>query len=829
MLNIGKLRRGGENYYLNSVARGVEDYYLGSGEAPGYWLACGAKDLGLEGEVGDEALRMVLKGVDPRSGTHLVEPRRERVPGFDLTFLAPKSVALLHELDSGEVANEVVNAHDAAVREALAYMERQASGARRGKGGRRSIASKGFIAAAFRHRTSRAGDPLLHTHTLVANVIQGEDGRWGALDAKHLYRHAKTAGYLYQAQLRTELTRRLGVEWEPVRKGAADIRGIPRESIEAFSKRRSEVNAVLAESRTAGGREREVAALITRQAKDYSVSPQRLLPEWRAKAEEIGLTPDVLQGTLSRVAEAETGFDLVREIECELAAPCGLTSHESSFTRRDVLQAFCARLPSGADIGHIETLADSFLTSDNVISLGREEASLRDPRYTTREMLGVERALLAGVDARRFDGVAKAHHQALNNALARRPSLYEDQREMVRSLTTSGLGVEVVIGKAGAGKTYALDAAREAWEASGHHIVGCTLAARAARELEAGSGIRSFTIESVLRDLDDSRRPGLPIRSVVVVDEAGMVGTRDLKRLLDHAEAADAKVVLVGDDRQLPAIDAGGAFGALKDRLPSTLLSEVRRQPFGWEREALDLIREGRAVEAIDAYLLHDRVVMTGSSVETREQLVADWWQTLDDPEPAVMIAAHRSDVADLNARARALMTAAGLLGEDELEVGGVAFAMGDRVMTLQNSRLLGVNNGDRGTVDSIDPSERRITVRLDDGRSVSLPRGYLTSGHLTHAYAMTGHKTQAMTTNKAFVLGDETLYREWAYVAMSRGRNDNRLYVAASADLEREEVGGEIEAVDDPLAEVVDALGRSRAKELALDGFEERELSLEL
>lgn len=843
MLNIGKLRRGGENYYLNSVGRGVEDYYLGSGEAPGYWLASGAADLGLEGEVGDEALRMVLKGATPNSGRQLVEPRRaERVPGFDLTFLAPKSVALLHELGPKEASNEVVNAHDAAVAAALGYLEAQASGARRGKGGRSSIASKGFIGAAFRHRTSRAGDPLLHTHVLVANLIQGEDGKWGALDAKHLYRHAKTAGYLYQAHLRDELTRRLGVEWSPVRKGAADIEGISRESIDAFSKRRTEVEAVLGERVHGTRREREVAALTTRQAKDYSVSPQRLLPEWRAKAEEVGLTADALEASLGRSRAQDIEAARVREIERELVAPTGLTAQESSFTRREVLQGFCARLPAGAHVTEVETLADSFLASDQVLGLseralgptsvdservlaGRITSSTTEARYTTNEMLAVERNVIDHAMVRRFDNAGVASGPALGAALERRPSLFEDQQAMIRSLTTSGLGVEVVVGKAGAGKTFALDAARDAWETSGYKVFGCTLAARAARELEAGSGIRSSTIAGVLQDLDDPRTGGLPANSVLVVDEAGMVGTRDLKRLLEHAERAGAKAVLVGDDRQLPEIEAGGAFRGIKNRLPATELVEVRRQPFGWERDALDLIREGRSRDAMDAYLEHDRVVVTTSSDETRRRLIADWWSTREDPEPAVMIAAHRSDVADLNARARTVMAAAGKLGPESLEFGELAFASGDRVMTLQNSTRLGVSNGDRGTVERVDGTSGEILFRRDGGKSITLPRTYLEAGHLTHAYAMTGHKTQAMTTNKAFVLGDETLYREWTYVAMSRGRNDNRLYVVAGVDTEREEVGGEVTTIQDPLEEVIDAVGRSRAKDLAVDVYETEEV----
>jgi hypothetical protein len=311
----------------------------------------------------------------------------------------------------------------------------------------------------------------------------------------------------------------------------------------------------------------------------------------------------------------------------------------------------------------------------------------------------------------------------------------------------------------------------------------------------------------------------------VVVDEAGMVGTRNLDRLLEHAQRANAKVVLVGDDRQLPEIESGGAFRGIKNRLPAVELSEVRRQPFGWERDALDLIREGRSQEAIDAYMAHDRVVLAKSSEETRRRLIADWWATQDDKEPAVMLAARRSDVADLNDRARALMSAANKLGATNIDFHGQSFAAGDRIMTLKNTRHLGVKNGTRGTVESVDDVRREVTIRRDDGMAITLPRSYLEGGHLTHAYAMTGHKAQGMTADKAYVLGDQTLYKEWAYVAMSRGRNDNRLYVVGGIDPDREDVGGEVVGIEDPLKELIAAVGRSRAKDLALDAYEHEEI----
>jgi conjugative relaxase-like TrwC/TraI family protein len=211
VLSLGKLAAGQQQYYLDAVARGVEDYYTGAGEAPGEWIGAASAELALAGHVEDVDLHSVLSGLDPRTLASLVRSQ-QRVPGFDLTFSAPKSVSLVWALSQDqEVAAAVVEAHDAAVRAAIGWLEAEGCFGRRGRQGPQRTKGSGFVAAAFRHRTSRAGDPQLHTHVLVANLVHGEDGRWSALDARHVYALAKTAGTLYRSELRDRLTRTLGV------------------------------------------------------------------------------------------------------------------------------------------------------------------------------------------------------------------------------------------------------------------------------------------------------------------------------------------------------------------------------------------------------------------------------------------------------------------------------------------------------------------------------------------------------------------------------------------------------------------------------------------
>ena len=243
MLSIGKMVARSGEYYIATVANGREEYYTGSGESPGFWLGEGARRLGLEGAVDPDDLRRVLAGVSP-NGEILTAGRvdeAKRVAGFDLTLSAPKSVSLLFGLSDPAVSAIVRGVHEDAVEQALGYLERHALGVRRGAGGQNSIGAEGLVAAAFTHRTSRAGDPQLHTHVLVANVAKGVDGIWSAADARLIYGHSRTAGFLYQGALRAGLTRALGVRFGEVSRGMAELDGVPKALLRAFSTRRREI------------------------------------------------------------------------------------------------------------------------------------------------------------------------------------------------------------------------------------------------------------------------------------------------------------------------------------------------------------------------------------------------------------------------------------------------------------------------------------------------------------------------------------------------------------------------------------------------------------
>jgi Ti-type conjugative transfer relaxase TraA len=786
---------------VEAVAQGREDYYAGEGVAPGRWRGAGAAELGLRRPVEDGQVMRLLRGRHPATGDLLGAPiTAGRVAGFDLTFKAPKSVSILFGVADETVTRVLRECHETAIEDTLRYLETRACRARRGRDGTVQIEGGGFVAAAFGHRTSRAGDPLLHTHVVVVNRTLGTDGRWTALDARPLYRHAKTAGFVYQARLRLEVTERLGLEWGEVRKGAAELAGFSRELVEHFSRRRAEIVDELARRGEHSLLAAQTAALATRKGKDYNVPLERLREEWRSRAAEHGLDHERTVELLGRRATPTPPLPV------DLTA---LTKSASTFTRRDVVQNIAAAHRSGVNVAQLEAEVDTVLACGDVARIAVPGG---EARYTTAEQLRLERDLLSSARDRRDAGAARARADLTNEAIARR-SLSDEQARLVRALTSSGAGVDVVRAPAGAGKTFALDAAREAWVRSSVQVTGCALSAQAAAELREQAAIDATTIARLTRAID--RGYALPYGGVLVVDEAGMVGTRDLAELVNHAAQRDAKVVLVGDDRQLPEIEAGGAFRVLAEREGALELREVRRQREPWDRQALGELRAGRVEAWARSYADADRLVTAPTAPEVRERLVDDWWQAREQGADALMVALRRRDVADLNARAREHMRDAGRLHGDEADFGGRAFSAGDRVVLGRNDRRLDVCNGDRGDVVAVAPGH--IDVRLDRGDAVRVPGAYAADGHLDHGYAMTAHRVQGATVDQTFVLGSDELYREWGYTALSRHRECTSFYLTAPEPFLNRRAP-EITDREQLIETVVRTFDDSRRQELAIE-----------
>ncbi len=453
------------------------------------------------------------------------------MPGWDLTFRAPKSVAVLWALGDERVAGQVVAAHDAAVARAVAYMEETAAWTRTGRNGVNRVPGDGFVAAGFRHRTSRDRDPLLHTHVLVANSVRAPDGRWRTIDSKGLYDHARTAGFLYQVELH-HLADRLGVSWGDVYQGTADIAGVDPALIDLFSKRRAAIDAQLAEWGLSSAAAAQVATLDTRDAKsDLAESETAQRTRWRREAAAAGHVLDMADVVESGGSSAAPSDAEVSTAFRSLMSPLfGLTSQQSTFDRRDVLRGLAHTLPPGVTVDEIDVLADRFLDQADVLFIAERDRT--GTRYTTTELLDVELQAVRAV-TRPGDDSGRCDIREVDYAVGMRPSISDEQAAAVYELCLSGRPVDVVIVAAGTGKTFSLDAARDAWQSSGYTVIGCALAAAAAEQLQEGSGIPSTTLAKLTSHLALSEAQ-LSATTVVVVDEAGMVGTRDIADLLER-------------------------------------------------------------------------------------------------------------------------------------------------------------------------------------------------------------------------------------------------------------------------------------------------------
>jgi conjugative relaxase-like TrwC/TraI family protein len=539
VLDVAKLTPGREDYYLERLADDREEYLSGHGESPGRWYGRGAASLGLEGEASKEGFRRLIQGRHPETGELLGRAHgRHAVTAFDLVLRPSKSVSVLYGLGDTATGRAVLDAHHVGLAEATAYLDGQL-GARRGHGGAEHVVGNGLLAVGFDHRTSREGDPLVHTHLVGANRVQGPDGRWTALDGRDVYRHRRAADAIYRAALQRELTRSLGVEWTQAdRHGNRELRGIHKELLRAFSKRAEQVNAEV-ERLERSGRLRtprlvKWAVHATRKAKEHE-APETLYARWRAEAAERSTDPEALvRAVTGRVAARDRdqgpSESLAARVFDRLAGPEGLTAQASTFAREDVLVALGAGL-IGATRQELEELASRFL-AERAISVVADRA-LEERRWTTPELLGVERRLVAAAVDRADERTGLVAPAAVREALAAHPTLGEDQAGMVRDVRPDGAGVQVVVGRPGTGKTYTLGVARHAWQLGGYRVLAAAPTGIATVSLEAEGFEEVATVDRLLLDLDRDHRaaatsrnpatdhePLLDARTVLVVDEA---------------------------------------------------------------------------------------------------------------------------------------------------------------------------------------------------------------------------------------------------------------------------------------------------------------------
>lgn len=479
-----------------------------------------------------------------------------------------------------------------------------------------------------------------------------------------------------------------------------------------------------------------------------------------------------------------------------------ITHQQSTFTRKDIAK-FSHRHSDGME--QFNAVVAAISNAPDLVELGKDRRG--EDRFTIRQMIETEQRLhhaAERIDLDERHAVSDAHREAaLARSAQRGLALSGEQTDAVEHIT-DGRGLGVIVGFAGTGKSAMLGVARQAWAAAGYEVRGAALSGIAAENLESGSGIVSRTIASMEHGWGQGRDL-LTARDVLVIDEAGMVGTRQLERVLSHAAGAGAKVVLVGDPQQLQAIEAGAAFRSIHERHGGVEIGQVRRQREDWQRDATRDLATGRIGAAIDAYDAQGMVHQAATRNEARGELVDCWDRDRQaHPEASRIILTHTNDeVRALNNAARERMRAAGDLGDEvqvTVERGPRNFASGDRVMFLRNERGLGVKNGTLGIVEEV--STQSMTVRTDDDRSVRFDlKDY---AHIDHGYAATIHKAQGMTVDRTHVLATPGMDAHGSYVALSRHRDGMDLHYGRDDFSTRDRLDR--------------TLSRDRAKDMASD-----------
>ncbi len=527
------------------------------------------------------------------------------------------------------------------------------------------------------------------------------------------------------------------------------------------------------------------------------LEPQSKIGGPAQRMEQQGLEAD--RAGLHREIARENGERIIANPHIALDA---ITYQQATFTNRD-LAIFVHRHSDGQE--QFNAAVSAVRAFPDLIALGKDGNG--DDRFTSREMIEAEQRLQRAAQLmaeRELHRVSESDRDAaLARAAERGLDLAGEQRAAF-DYATEGRDLSVVVGYAGTGKSAMLGVAREAWEDAGFNVRGAALSGIAAEGLENGSGIASRTIAS----MEHGWARGsdlLTNRDVLVIDEAGMVGTRQMERVLSHAAEAGAKVVLVGDAEQLQSIEAGAAFRSIHERHGGVEITEIRRQRVDWQRDATRHLATGRTGDAIRAYGDGGMVHAAETRDDARRDLVDRWDRERQaSPDATRIILTHtNAEVRDLNDAARDTMRAAGELGDDvrlTVERGEREFASGDRVMFLRNERSLGVKNGTLATIEQVDKGH--IAVRTDDGRSIAFDtKDYR---DLDHGYAATIHKAQGMTVDRTHVLATPGMDRHGAYVALSRHRHGVDLHYGRDDFRDQ--------------GRLVSALSRDRAKDMAID-----------
>ena len=818
----------------------------------------------------------------------VVKKKGGRQPGWDATFSLPKSYSVLWANASPADREKLQHAVQLALEAMVEQIENEFAFSRTGRGGHNLIKSKP-VAAAFIHGTSRALDPQYHVHLLLSNLACCEDGRKRTIVSKVLYDNKMLLGSMFRCFVAYYLQRELGLEIErPLDRngqprGWFHIKGVPEALCRAFSKRRKIIEKELG----AQGLETAAAAanvtLRTRERKTDIPPRSELFRQWQEEGEKHGFTQQVTKPLFGRAKTRDKSVEYRKALTEALDR---ITSQDSYFTDRTLLtEVLNASQDRGIDPKYACEETRRRLSADRqFVELGVRKGQAC---YTTREVLNVEKELLRDVRSLHEADFIPVDDQIVRHVVKKKWSstnrpkrtpigkavsafrnrhqgftLTSEQADAVRYLTQAPGRLKLISGLAGTGKTTMLRAAREAFEKQGYTVIGCATAGVAAKRLYEGSGIQSDTVR--MRTLQLFPKPWhlakhhvkqlvrtarkkpttkgklkIDAKTVLVVDEAGQVGTRDFALLAKAVQRAGGILIGVGDERQLASVEMGGAFCGILERFGGKRLRKITRQQKICERENVRDLSKGKAKEVIERYAQQGQLCVEENREKAREKLVADWKAAggIENPADHLIFVGTNQEVDDYNDLAQDALIWSGKLDVFEgFCLGKENLFPGDRVIFEKKSRRLKIENGDMGTVVAIrqTPLGTDLSVRLDGEeqlRNIPVERvaGHAYT-HVRRGYAFTTHKLQGYTVDHAYAhIGGTMTNIQMTYVQASRHRKSLRLYTDQNeagislTNLARENTANsqklEPKAGEDPeQSPLLRQVERSEAKELAHD-----------